>query len=103
MVSPETTKHLRFYDPGQVPDYKTLVNRPLTPEEQDRQWRNREMTSCLCWKPYFHNPKLPASLRGVKIPTLIVWGKHVALERRRRRSPADPCVWPALYARAACT
>src|SRR5206468_899783 len=45
MVSPETIKHLRFYDPAQVPDYETLVNGPLTPDEQDRQWRNREMTS----------------------------------------------------------
>jgi pimeloyl-ACP methyl ester carboxylesterase len=79
MVSPETTKKLRFYDPAQVPDYETLVNRQLTPEEQDMQWRNREMTSRLCWKPYFHNPKLPAYLRGVKIPTLIVWGKQDAI------------------------
>ena len=79
MVSPETTKHLRFYDPAQVPDYEALVNRPLTPDEQDRQWRNREMTSRLCWKPYFHNPKLPAYLRGVKVPTLIIWGKQDAI------------------------
>jgi pimeloyl-ACP methyl ester carboxylesterase len=79
MVSPETTRKLRFYDPAQVPDYETLVNRQLTPEEQDMQWRNREMTSRLCWKPYFHNPKLPAYLRGVKVPTLIVWGKQDAI------------------------
>jgi pimeloyl-ACP methyl ester carboxylesterase len=79
MVSPETAKKLRFYDPAQVPDYETLVNRQLTPEEQDMQWRNREMTSRLCWKPYFHNPKLPAYLHGVKVPTLIVWGNQDAI------------------------
>jgi pimeloyl-ACP methyl ester carboxylesterase len=62
-----------------VPDYDTLVNRQFTPEEQEMQWRNREMTSRLCWKPYFHNPHLPGYLRGVKTPALIVWGKQDAI------------------------
>jgi pimeloyl-ACP methyl ester carboxylesterase len=79
MVSQDVAKKLRFYDPTQVPDYDTVVNRQLTPEEEAVQWRNREMTSRLCWKPYFHNPKLPAYLRGVKVPTLIVWGKCDAI------------------------
>jgi pimeloyl-ACP methyl ester carboxylesterase len=79
MVSQDVVKNLCFYDPAQVPDYDRLVNRPLTPEEQEVQWRNREMTSRLCWKPYFHNPHLAAYLRGVKIPTLIVWGKQDAI------------------------
>jgi pimeloyl-ACP methyl ester carboxylesterase len=79
MVSQDVAKKLRFYDPTQVPDYDTLVNRQLSPEEEAAQWRNREMTSRLCWKPYFHNPKLPAYLRGVKVPTLIVWGREDAI------------------------
>ena len=79
MVSQDVAKKLRFYDPTQVPDYDTLVDRPLTPEEQEVQWHNREMTSRLCWKPYFHNPKLPAYLHGVTTPTLIVWGKQDAI------------------------
>jgi pimeloyl-ACP methyl ester carboxylesterase len=79
MVSQETTKKLRFFDPAQVPDYDAVVNRPLSPEEEAAQWRNREMTSRLCWKPYFHNPKLPAYLRGVRVPSLIVWGKQDAI------------------------
>ncbi|MGE3537894.1 MAG: alpha/beta fold hydrolase [Candidatus Tectimicrobiota bacterium] len=79
MVSQDVAKKLRFYDPAQVPDYETLVNRELTPDEQERQWRNREMTSRLCWKPYFHNPKLPGYLRGLKTPTLIVWGQQDAI------------------------
>ncbi len=37
------------------------------------------MTSRLCWKPYFHNPHLPAYLHGVKTPALIVWGKQDAI------------------------
>jgi pimeloyl-ACP methyl ester carboxylesterase len=79
MVSPDVSQKLRFYDPAQVPNYETLINRDLTPEEQEMQWRNREMTSRLCWKPYFHNPKLPAYVRGVKTPTLIIWGKQDAI------------------------
>jgi pimeloyl-ACP methyl ester carboxylesterase len=79
MVSQDVAKKLRFYDPTQVPDYDAVVNRQLTPEEEAVQWRNREMTSRLCWKPYFHNPKLPAYLRGVKVPTLIVWGRQDAI------------------------
>jgi pimeloyl-ACP methyl ester carboxylesterase len=79
MVSQDVAKKLRFYDSTQVPDYDTVVNRQLTPEEEAVQWRNREMTSRLCWKPYFHNPKLPAYLRGVRVPTLIVWGKYDAI------------------------
>lgn len=79
MVSPEMTKHLRFHDPAQVPDYDALVNKQLTPEEQEVQWRNREMTSRLCWRPYFHNPHLADYLRGVTTPTLIVWGKQDAI------------------------
>jgi pimeloyl-ACP methyl ester carboxylesterase len=79
MVSPEQTLKLRFYDPTQVPTYQQLVDRKLTPEEEEVQWRNREMASRLCWKPYLHNPKLPAYLRGVKTPTLIIWGKQDAI------------------------
>jgi pimeloyl-ACP methyl ester carboxylesterase len=79
MVSQDVVKKLRFYDPAQVPDYETLVNRPLTPEEEVLQWQNREMTSRLCWKPYFHNPSLPGYLHGVKVPTLIVWGRQDAI------------------------
>jgi pimeloyl-ACP methyl ester carboxylesterase len=79
MVSQDVAKKLQFYDSTQVPNYDAVVNRQLTPEEDAVQWRNREMTSRLCWKPYFHNPKLPAYLRGVKVPTLIVWGKYDAI------------------------
>lgn len=79
MVSQDVAKKLRFYDPSQVPDYDTLVNRQLTPDEEAAQWRNREMTSRLCWRPYFHNPNLPHYLRGVTVPTLLLWGRQDAI------------------------
>ena len=69
MVPPEETLKLSFYDPGLVPDPPKL-----TPEEEDVQWRNREMASRLCWKPYMHNPKLPEYLKLIRVPALIVWG-----------------------------
>ena len=79
MVSADVSQKLRFYAPARVPDYEALMHRELTPEEQEMQWRNREMTSRLCWKPYFHNPKLPGYLHGLTIPTLIVWGQQDAI------------------------
>jgi pimeloyl-ACP methyl ester carboxylesterase len=79
MVSQDVAQKLRFYDPTQALDDDAEVNRQLTPAEEAVQWRDREMTSRLCWKPYFHNPKLPAYLRGMKVPTLIVWGKYGAI------------------------
>ena len=79
MIAQEQVQKLRFYDPTQVPDYETLANRTLTPEEEEVQWRNREMASRLCWKPYLHNPKLAAYLQGVTTPTLIVWGRQDAI------------------------
>jgi pimeloyl-ACP methyl ester carboxylesterase len=79
MVSQDVARKLRFYDPAQVPDYATVVDRQLSAAEEAVQWRNREMTSRLCWKPYFHNPKLPDYLHGVQVPTLIIWGKQDAI------------------------
>jgi pimeloyl-ACP methyl ester carboxylesterase len=48
-------------------------------EEIDREltslWQfNRVMTARICWRPYMFNPRLPALLPGVPIPTLLVWG-----------------------------
>ncbi len=70
---------MRFYDTSQVPDYETLFNRELTPEERDAQYRNQEMATRLCWRPYMHNPNLPYYLRRVRTPTLVVWGRQDAI------------------------
>ena len=78
MVSEETQKRLRFYDPSQVPNYD-LYDHQLTVQEQDIEHRNREMASRLCWRPYMHNPKLPAYLATVPTPTLITWGRQDAI------------------------
>jgi pimeloyl-ACP methyl ester carboxylesterase len=79
MCSREDAAKLRFYDTSQVPDYDTLFNRELTPEERDMQFANQEMATRLCWRPYMHNPKLPYYLRRVQTPTLVVWGRQDAI------------------------
>ena len=30
----------------------------------------------VCWKPYMHDPRLPALLARTHIPTRIVWGRE---------------------------
>ena len=71
LVSPQQTQKLAYYDITMAPDLDNL-----TQEEQDVRWRNREMTSRLCWKPYMHNPNLPEYLKLIRVPSLIVWGRQ---------------------------
>ena len=71
MVSPEQTQKLAWYDPQNAP-----AAPELTPDQEAVLWRNREMTSRLCWKPYMHNPNLPEYLKLTQIPSLIVWGRQ---------------------------
>jgi pimeloyl-ACP methyl ester carboxylesterase len=66
MCSREEAASLRFYDTSQVPNYDELFNRELTPEERDVQFRNQEMATRLCWRPYMHNPKLPPICAGCR-------------------------------------
>jgi len=45
--------------------------------DQLEQWEiNREMTSRIAYKPYMYDQTLPQLIRGVSVPTLIVWGTH---------------------------
>ena len=63
MVSPQQTLHLAFYDISKAPNLDDM-----TEEQEEVMWRNREMTSRLCWRPYMHNPNLPEYLKLVHIP-----------------------------------
>ena len=71
MVSTEQTQKLGYYDISKAPNLDNL-----TQEEQDVQWKNREMASRLCWKPYMHNPNLPEYLKFISVPALIVCGRQ---------------------------
>jgi pimeloyl-ACP methyl ester carboxylesterase len=71
--SPEQVAQLAFYDPAYASEYQQLSGDPATPEVAQQ---NREMAVRLCWKPYMHNPSLPALLPRLRLPTLIVWGRE---------------------------
>ena len=79
IMSPQQVTERMFFDPKQAPEYEELYVREPTPEEQEIATRNREMSVRLCWKPYMHDPRLPALLARVKIPSLIVWGRQDGL------------------------
>ena len=38
--------------------------------------RNRESLARFAWQPYMHDPELKSRLRRIRIPTLVLWGKH---------------------------
>ena len=77
--SPAELTAMMFYDPKQAPEYEQLYGRQPTPEEQDLLTRNREMAARIAWKPYMHDPRLPALLRRLRLPTLLVWGRQDAI------------------------
>lgn len=73
----EGARRLSFLDPGQVPEYELLFGRKPSPEEREAHVINREAATRYCWKPYMHDPSLPALLSRLReIPTLAVWGRE---------------------------
>jgi pimeloyl-ACP methyl ester carboxylesterase len=68
-----------FCDPAQAPEYARYYDRAWTPEEELQAEQNREMAARLIWKPYMRSHTLPALLRGVATPTLVVWGREDAI------------------------
>ncbi len=94
----EGTRRLSFYDAKQVVDYELLFGKKPTPEEREAQVINREAVTRYCWKPYMHDPSLPALLERLRaLPTLIVWGREdriVPLEAGElyRRAIAGACL-----------
>jgi pimeloyl-ACP methyl ester carboxylesterase len=76
IITPAQVNDLTFYDPKQAPEYDQIYGQTPTPEEINLGERGREMAVRVCWKPYMHDPRLPALLERVKIPTRIVWGRQ---------------------------
>jgi len=65
-----------FYDPAQSPEFAQYYGKAWTPEDEAQAESNREMASRLLWKPYMRSRTLPALLRGIATPTLVVWGRE---------------------------
>ena len=68
-----------FFDPAQAPEYARYYGDAWTPDDEAQAERNREMAARLFWKPYMRSHTLPALLRGVATPTLVVWGREDAI------------------------
>jgi pimeloyl-ACP methyl ester carboxylesterase len=71
----DVMRKLLFFDPDS-PVVKQAM--PLsTDDPRIVQWlRAREATARVAWNPYLHNPRLPAHLRRIQCPTLILWGRN---------------------------
>lgn len=76
IISPRQIRDLAYHDPGQVPEWDELFGADPTPEQNQQAETDREMAIRLAWRPYMHNPRLPAKLGRVSIPTHIVWGEN---------------------------
>jgi pimeloyl-ACP methyl ester carboxylesterase len=79
IITPAQVTQLLFHNPTQAPEYEQLYGRTLSAEQQAVAERNREMAVRLGWKPYMHDPRLPALLGRVRIPACIVWGQQDSL------------------------
>jgi pimeloyl-ACP methyl ester carboxylesterase len=64
-----------FHRPDQSAEFARFWGREQTPEETDLIEQHREMTCRLAWKPYMHSLTLRHLLPGVRVPTLVVWGR----------------------------
>jgi pimeloyl-ACP methyl ester carboxylesterase len=68
-------KHLLFHDPND-PSIPLAMPKSLE-DARIIQWlKAREATARVAWNPYLHNPRLPAHLRRIACPTLVLWGRH---------------------------
>ena len=79
IITPKQITERTFFDPAQAPEYDRLYGQELTPEQEEIQTRNREMAARLCWKPYMFDPRLPALLRRVHVPSFVIWGRQDAI------------------------
>lgn len=68
-----------FYAPEQCPEYRQYYGNAWTPEDEAQAESHREMASRLFWKPYMRSRSLPALLRSIATPTLLVWGRQDAI------------------------
>jgi pimeloyl-ACP methyl ester carboxylesterase len=66
----ELTRNL-FYNQNLA---ETMLEAPLTDEEQNIQLRNSITMAKLAWQPRLNNPDLKKWLHRIHLPTLIVWG-----------------------------
>jgi len=80
IITPEEIRaHAFFNPPERIPEWERLYGHEPTPEEAERAEDALEMMIRLCWKPYMHDPRLPALLPRAQSPTLVLWGREDAI------------------------
>lgn len=65
----ERLAELMFHDPSAAPTLSELSDGQLEVVAADRT-----ALGVYTWDPYMHNPKLPARLHRIAVPTHLVWG-----------------------------
>lgn len=73
IMDPQTRAKTLYHNPEVLE--QVLAAEP-TPEMLQVELRQRVTVARLAWDPYFHNPKLPRRLSRIRVPTLILWGRH---------------------------
>jgi pimeloyl-ACP methyl ester carboxylesterase len=61
-------------DAANTVEFTKIYGAHMTPEQFEAFEDARSETARLGWEPFMHNPSLPYLLRGLKIPTLLLWG-----------------------------
>ncbi len=61
-------------DPANTPEFARIYGGEMTPEVFEAFEDARAETARLGWEPYMYNPSLPHLLRGVRTPTLLIYG-----------------------------
>jgi pimeloyl-ACP methyl ester carboxylesterase len=79
LVTAQTFIEQGFHNKDQLAEYQELYGGEVSPEERERRESAREQSCRLTWRPYMHDLALPYLLRGVKVPTLLVWGREDAV------------------------
>jgi pimeloyl-ACP methyl ester carboxylesterase len=68
-----------FHDAQQSPEFQRIYGSAPIQEYGGIREAGRTMTTRMCFKPYMHDPSLPAMLGKIRVPTLIVWGEDDAI------------------------
>jgi pimeloyl-ACP methyl ester carboxylesterase len=68
--------HLRatVASPDKTSEFGEIYGGEMTPAQFEAFEDARAETARIGWEPFMHNPSLPYLLRGLKTPTLLVWG-----------------------------
>lgn len=73
MMDPVTRAKTVYHNPAVL---KQVLAVEPTPEMLQTELRQRVTLAKLAWDPYFHDPKLLRRLGRIRVPTLILWGRH---------------------------